>query len=216
MTLPSCQAALMNSRRFAGPNPERFGVQERRCCETNESRLSDISLEWMAELVSKKLPKDTRVLIQSDLLQCFPSSDGMMHDELMAGAGSHHLHLLARGDRRVDPGGTLHHTVIARLKMKSVRNFVGFGKYRPTSLQEHPQAKSYYNNHQSRGDDTHQSELRIQLKRSMGAIADLHSHRISRSQAGCAPLPAHVFPDVSRYLTAILRPFRALRPSRVL
>src|SRR5438094_8840434 len=96
----------------------------------NESRLSDISLEWMAELVSKKLPEDTRVLIQSDLLQCFPSSDGMMHDELMVGAGSHHLHLLARGDRRVDPGGTLHHTVIERLKMKSVRNLVGFGEYR--------------------------------------------------------------------------------------
>jgi hypothetical protein len=24
----------------------------------------------------------------------------------------------------------------------------------------------------------------------------------SRSQTGCAPLPAHVFPDLSRYLTA--------------
>jgi hypothetical protein len=112
----------------------------------------------MAELVSEKLPEDTRLFIQSDLLQCFPSSDGMMHDELMVGAGSHHLHLLARGDRRVDPCGTLHHTVIERLKMKSVRNFVGFGKYRPSSLQEHPQAKSYYNNRQFRGDGTPQSD----------------------------------------------------------
>src|SRR5262245_62434921 len=30
----------------------------------------------------------------------------------------------------------------------------------------------------------------------------------SRSQTGCAPLPAQVLPDLSRYLTAILRPFR--------
>jgi hypothetical protein len=110
----------------------------------NESRLSDISLQWMAEIVSKQLPEERRVHIQSDILQCFPSSDGMLHDELMVGVGSHHLHLFVRGDRRVDQGGTLHPTVIERLKMKNVRNFVGFGEYRPTSLQEHPKAKSYY------------------------------------------------------------------------
>jgi uncharacterized protein (DUF2235 family) len=122
------------------------------------SRLSDISLKWMSELVSKELPKEARVNIQPDLLQCFPASDGMMHDELMAGVGRHHLRFFVRGDRRVDPAGTLHHTVIERLKMKRVRNFVGFGEYRPTSLQEHPQVQSYYNNHQSRGDDTPQSD----------------------------------------------------------
>jgi len=119
----------------------------------NESRLSDISLEWMAELVSKKLPEYARVHIQSDRLRCFPSSDGMMHDELMVGVGRHHLHFFARGDRLVDSGGTLHPTVIDRLKMKSVRNYVGFGEYRPTSLREHPKAKPYYNNHQSLGDN---------------------------------------------------------------
>jgi hypothetical protein len=32
----------------------------------------------------------------------------------------------------------------------------------------------------------------------------------SRSQTGCAPLPAHVFPDLSRYLTATFRPLRRL------
>jgi hypothetical protein len=124
----------------------------------NESRLSDISLRWMAELVSEKLPENTRVHIQSNLLQCFPSSDGMMHDELMVGVGSHHIHLLVRGDRLVDPGGTLHHTVMERLKMKSVRNFVGFGEYRPASLREHPEAKQYYTVHQSRGEGAPQSD----------------------------------------------------------
>jgi type VI secretion system (T6SS) phospholipase Tle1-like effector len=124
----------------------------------NESRLSDISLQWMAEIVNTKLPEEARVHVQSNLLQCFPSSDGMMHDELMAGVGSHHLHLFVRGDRLVDPGGTLHPTVIDRLKMKTVRNFVGFGPYQPKSLTEHPQAKEYYVDHQSRGDETPQSD----------------------------------------------------------
>jgi hypothetical protein len=114
----------------------------------NESRLSDISVHWMANLITKKLPERARVLIQSELLQCFPSADGMMHDELMAGVGSHHLHIFVRGDRRVDPGGTLHRTVIERLEMESVRNYIGFGLYRPESLQDHPAAREYYPNPQ--------------------------------------------------------------------
>jgi hypothetical protein len=68
----------------------------------------------------------------------------MMHDELMAGVGSHHLRIFVRGDRRVDPGGTLHSSVIERLEMQSVRNYVGFGPYRPASLQDHPAARKYY------------------------------------------------------------------------
>jgi uncharacterized protein (DUF2235 family) len=124
----------------------------------NESRLSDISLKWMAELVSEKLPKEARVHIQPDLLQCFPSSDGMMHDELMVGVGHHHLRFFVRGDRLVDPAGTLHPTVIERLKMKNVRNYIGFGPYRPKSLEEHPIAKQYYVDHQSSGDDAPQSD----------------------------------------------------------
>src|SRR5262249_20759318 len=42
------------------------------------------------------------------------------------------------------------------------------------------------------------------------------SFSLSRNQTGCAPLPAHVLPALSRYLTATLRPFselpRALNP----
>src|SRR5262249_16807881 len=33
----------------------------------------------------------------------------------------------------------------------------------------------------------------------------------SRSQTGCAPRPAHVLPDLSRYLTGTLRPFSEVR-----
>jgi uncharacterized protein (DUF2235 family) len=124
----------------------------------NESRLSDISLQWMADLISKELPEAARIHIQSEQLRCFPYSDGMMHDELMAGVGTHHLHLFVRGDRQVDPGGTLHPSVLERLKMERVRNYVGFGPYRPKPLEEHPKAKEFYVGHQSRGEDAPQSD----------------------------------------------------------
>jgi uncharacterized protein (DUF2235 family) len=122
-----------------------------------ESRLSDISLKWMADLVTQKLPAEGRLHIQPELLNCFPSSRGMLHDELMAGVGSHHLPLFVRGDRQVDPGGTRHPTVFERLKMKTVRNYVGFRPYRPKSLENHPKAKEYYVDHQSRGEGEPQS-----------------------------------------------------------
>jgi len=100
----------------------------------------------MTELVTEKLPIAGRIQIQAELLQCFPASDGMLRDELMAGVGGHHLQFFVRGDRKVDPDGTLRPTVIDRLKMKSVRNYVGFGPYRPKSLEGHPKAKEYYGN----------------------------------------------------------------------
>jgi len=39
---------------------------------------------------------------------------------------------------------------------------------------------------------------------------------LSRSQTGCAPRPAHVLPDLSRYLTATFRPFNELPRTLVL
>src|SRR5262245_35662751 len=62
------------------------------------------------------------------------------------------------------------------------------------------------------GEALREATLRLTVKSSSFAPA----FNCSRSQTGCAPLPAHVFPDLSRYLTAIVRPFRGLRPSAFL
>src|SRR3954453_13858966 len=51
----------------------------------NESRLSDITLDWMVDFISKKIPEAARVIVDPDLLKLYPSSDGMMHDECMVG-----------------------------------------------------------------------------------------------------------------------------------
>jgi uncharacterized protein (DUF2235 family) len=111
----------------------------------NESRLSDITLDWMKTFITKELPDEaTRIIVNDDLLRPYPSSAGMMHDELMVGHTRANLHIWPAAERKVDPAGELHETVIERLKMPSVRNFTGFGLYRPRSLSEHPKAAEFY------------------------------------------------------------------------
>jgi uncharacterized protein (DUF2235 family) len=112
----------------------------------NESRLSDISLEWMSQFISEQIPApEARIQINRELLHLYPSYEGMMHDELMVGHGpGRKIHIWPAGDRKVDPGGELHQSVLDRLALPSVRNYVGYGPYRPKSLADHPQAKPYY------------------------------------------------------------------------
>ena len=112
----------------------------------NESRLSDIALKWMVDFIAKEIPDEAaRIAINEDVLHLKPSYDGMMHDELMVGHGpAHNIHFWPAGARKVDPTGELHETVINRLGLASVRNYVGYGPYRPRSLAEHPKAKPFY------------------------------------------------------------------------
>jgi hypothetical protein len=49
----------------------------------NESRLSDIALDWMVEFITDKIPEADRVIVDKSLLGLYPSADGMMHDECM-------------------------------------------------------------------------------------------------------------------------------------
>lgn len=112
----------------------------------NELRLSDISLEWMMKFISEEIPDpEDRIFINPEFLHLHPSCQGMMHDELMVGHGpGHRIHFWVAGDRKVDPGGELHQSVFDRLSVPSVRNYVGYGPYRPKSLAEHPMAKPFY------------------------------------------------------------------------
>jgi hypothetical protein len=112
----------------------------------NESRLSDIALKWMVDFINKEIPDEgARVAINEDFLNLNPSYDGMMHDELMVGHGpAHKIHFWPAGERKVDPTGELHETVASRLGLENVRNYVGYGPYRPKSLAEHRIAKQFY------------------------------------------------------------------------
>jgi len=109
----------------------------------NESRLSDITLKWMVDFVTTEIPEGGRVLIEPNLLNLYPSSAGMMHDECMVGIGGSPIHWFA-GKRDVPNTATLHHTVFERLRMDRVRNFVSFGPYRPAALENHEKTVGFF------------------------------------------------------------------------
>jgi len=109
----------------------------------NESRLSDITLGWMADFIEHELPAEARVRINRAVLKCSPSAAGMMHDECMVGIGGT-VFRWDQTDRLVPAQAELHGTVYERLRMPQVRNFVGYGPYRPASLRNHEKAKQFY------------------------------------------------------------------------
>jgi uncharacterized protein (DUF2235 family) len=109
----------------------------------NESRLSDITLTWMVDFITHKIPETGRVIVDPNLLRLYPSADGMMHDECMVGVGGTAFKW-AKAVRDVPSEAQLHDTVYERLALKSVRNFTSFGPYRPVALQEHSKAKKYF------------------------------------------------------------------------
>ena len=109
----------------------------------NESRLSDITLKWMADFIERGLPAEARVHVDRSVLRYAPACSGMMHDECMVGMAGTPLHWYP-ADRDVPAEATLHETVYERLKMREVRNFIGYGPYRPAPLRNHSKAKVYY------------------------------------------------------------------------
>jgi hypothetical protein len=111
----------------------------------NESRLSDITLDWMVDFITKAIPEPWRVVTDPSWLKTYPSSDGMMHDECMVGMGGTRLRW-QKTIRDVPDTAQLHQSAYERLQMPRVRNFISFGPYRPAALEHHQKAKAYYSN----------------------------------------------------------------------
>lgn len=105
----------------------------------NESRLSDIALDWIVDFATTGLPEGTRIDVDRRYLNLHPSCTGMMHDECMAGKVPWFQTV-----RPVAPEGTLHPTVLERLALPAVRNFKTYGPYRPANLEKHPQAAQFF------------------------------------------------------------------------
>ncbi|MCW2282576.1 uncharacterized protein (DUF2235 family) [Rhodoblastus acidophilus] len=131
--------------------------------DDTESRLSDISLEWMVQqatrvpggliVAGQKAPGDT-----SDIpnLRLFPAADGMQHCEVAAMqdtiAGRLPKWLLkiwtpptwAVKVREIKHDAPVHPSVKERFKLASVVNAAGSGPYRPKALENHDDFKNYY------------------------------------------------------------------------
>jgi uncharacterized protein (DUF2235 family) len=86
----------------------------------NESRLSDITLAWMVEFITTKIPVSGRVFVAWNLLRLYPSADGMMHDECMVGIGGT-MFRWSKGVRDMPDTAQLHPTVYERLQLHEFR-----------------------------------------------------------------------------------------------
>jgi hypothetical protein len=101
----------------------------------NESRLSDISLQWMLHAASGAgLKQDASVL------RLYPDSAGPQHDEVKGSifrfAGSQLRH--------IGNDYPLHPSVIERFAAAEVLNYDTMMPYRPENLRDHDAVKKYY------------------------------------------------------------------------
>lgn len=116
-----------------------------------ESRLSDIALQWMVDELAEVLGEHVR--IRKELLATAPDPLALQHDERQSLLDIQPGWLRAiSGDkltwrrkvREVHPEATLHGSVLARFSAKSVPQMGDVKSYRPASLREHRAVAQYY------------------------------------------------------------------------
>lgn len=106
----------------------------------NESRLSDISLKWMATEAKK-----AGLLVDPTYLRTFGSSDGPQHDELSTGIRAFGMRFSWReGERKMVPNAPLHPSVADRCIGPAILNYGVFEPYRPALLQGHEKFADLY------------------------------------------------------------------------
>jgi hypothetical protein len=101
----------------------------------DESRLSDITLQWLLEAAVS-----TGLKVDASVLTPYPDAGGMQHDELRSLAFRY-----AGKVERVIPGDApLHPSVLARFRCDSVQQYDLSAPYRPANLRGHGELKEFY------------------------------------------------------------------------
>lgn len=106
-----------------------------------ESRLSDISLQWMLDELRECVPE---VQINSDKLFLAPDPKGMQHEETYMFEFGPFKKRWPSEPRMVSPNFPLHPSVLERLKADAVSHLGEIHEYRPEQLNKHPQAKEFF------------------------------------------------------------------------
>lgn len=107
----------------------------------DESRLSDIALQWMVDELLLCVPA---VEIQESLLVTTSDPLGLAHEEMYAFSKFGIKRRWVQKPRIVEPQFKLHQSVVERLKAGAVRQPASMGIYRPTQLKDHPDAKTFF------------------------------------------------------------------------
>lgn len=106
-----------------------------------ESRLSDIALQWMIDEFKQCVPE---VQIRDDKLVTSPDAMSLQHEELYMISWGPFRKKWRRKIREVKVG-TLHETVLQRMKADAVPQMDNVKLYRPHALANHPDAEKFYN-----------------------------------------------------------------------
>jgi len=103
-------------------------------CE-NESRLSDVSLEWMLEAaVAVGLKHDPL------LIRLYPDHGGPGHDETRSSV----FRFAGKKLRRIQNDAPLHESVMKRFTADSILNYNVMEPYRPENLRDHDKLQHYF------------------------------------------------------------------------
>jgi uncharacterized protein (DUF2235 family) len=111
----------------------------------NESRLSDISLAWLAEAATTV--RDG-IKMDRSLFHLYPAADAIQHDERKVGFPvlTRWLGITWQKKQRdiTDPNAPLHETVYERLAAPGVQQYDLVQPYRPEGLRRHIRLHGYY------------------------------------------------------------------------
>jgi hypothetical protein len=102
----------------------------------NESRLSDIALDWMVERATSI---QDPLIIDRRFLNLFPSPDGIQHDERKTGWLPWKPTV-----REIKSDAPLHPSVLKRFEHVGTIHFDEVKPYRPEALRRHDQVGEYY------------------------------------------------------------------------
>ena len=115
--------------------------------DENESRLSDIALEWMfhaaENLPDGTTPNGNGIKVDKRFLHLNPDPCGPQHDAREPGYLWGWIKY-TKGLRPVDPDAVLHPTVYTRFAAASVQHYYAMQPYRPDNLSKHEKLKQYY------------------------------------------------------------------------
>jgi uncharacterized protein (DUF2235 family) len=106
----------------------------------NESRLSDLALEWMiAQATNPKLGGE-RLLVDDSVLHVNGRADGMQHDETRSAV----FRWAKKTLREPVHDATLHSSVLPRFELDGVQQYDITAEYRPEALRSHGEVAHYY------------------------------------------------------------------------
>ena len=117
----------------------------------DESRLSDIALQWMIEQLEAAAPEELQ--IRRELLVTSPDCCGLQHDERLRvlDLEPRWLRRLSRERltwreqlRDLDPHALLHPSVVDRFRVIAVPHMDEMRPYRPANLREHEEVRGYF------------------------------------------------------------------------